>query len=228
MSICNCPTVGIDGPLDIKHRQFVANFLKGIAPEGYYGKSGWSLLSLTDMYSSGNSLKEIVGVIPFKGGACSRTMKCCGVCTRMCRHRCVHDCLHRLYMWNQMIENTPEELRNQIPLGIRLAVNQKFESYEHMSVVVSEIINQRRNTMLREYMEHEQLRHTENPYKIDYAPQEEIDPHSGKRRVNPNSGELIYVEWPRSGLCPFCMPDVTVDGRIRRSALRRQYRERFK
>ena len=44
--------------------------------------------------------------------------------------------------------------------------------------------------------------------------QVEVDPHTGKRKCDPITGELCIMEWPRTGLCPFCLPNVTVDGRI--------------
>lgn len=217
MSVCDCPIVGIDGMEDSKQKQLVAGFLKSLAPDGIYAKSDWNLLSLVDMAKAGNDIKTISEVIPFRGGPCARSMKCCGVCSRRCKHRCVQDCLHRLYMWNKMVESTPSTEREKIPLNIRLIVNQKFDSHEHMSWVVSEILSQNTNSNLKEYMKNESLRPEENPYKIDYAPQVEVDPSTGKRRCDHATGELVIADWPRTGLCPYCLPGVTIDGRIARA-----------
>lgn len=221
MSVCNCPVVGIDGIDDSKQKQFVANFLNSLAANGNYAKCDWSLLSLTDMANAGNDLQTINDVIPFRGGPCARTMRCCGVCTRRCRHRCVQDCLHRLFMWNKLVENTPATERDKLPLNLRLIVNQEFESHEHMSWVVGEIINRCTNSSLKEYMENESLLATENPYKIDYAPQVQVDPNTGKRKCNPDTGELCIDHWPKTGLCPHCLPDVTIDGRTARAHQKR-------
>lgn len=217
MSICNCPIVGIDGIEDSKQKQLVAGFLESLAPDGTYAKSGWNLLSLIDMAKAGNDVQTISEVIPFRGGPCARSMRCCGVCSRQCKQRCVQDCLHRLYMWNKLVESTPSTEREKIPLNIRLIVNQKFDSHEHMSWVVGEILSQSTNSNLKEYMKNESLRPEENPYKIDYAPQVEVDPSTGKRRSDPATGELIIADWPRTGLCPHCLPDVTIDGRLARA-----------
>lgn len=216
MSICNCPIVGIDGIEDSKQKQLVAGFLESLAPDGTYAKSDWNLLSLVAMAKAGNTLRTINEVIPFRGGPCARSMRCCGVCTRQCKQRCVQDCLHRLYMWNKLVESTPSTEREKIPLNVRLIVNQKFDSHEHMSWVVGEILSQSTNSNLKEYMKNESLRPEENPYKIDYAPQVEVDPSTGKRRYDPSNGELLIAEWPKTGLCPHCLPNVTIDGRIAR------------
>lgn len=214
MSVCNCPIVGVDGIEDKTHKQLVAGFLKSLSADGTYAKANWSLLSLADMAKAGNDVRTISEVIPFRGGPCQRTMRCCGVCTRRCKQRCVQDCLHRLYMWNKLVESTPPSELNKIPLNVRLIVNQKFESHEHMSWVVGEILSQSSNSKLKEYMQHESLRPEENPYKIDYSPQVETDPSSGKRVCDPITGILRYAHWPKTGLCPHCLPDVTLDGRI--------------
>ena len=209
MSICNCPVVGIDGIEDSKQKQLVEEFLKN--------SDGWSLLSLIDMYKAGNSLEDINQVVPFRGGPCNRSMRCCGVCTRQCYSRCIQDCLHRLYMWQKLVESTPSTERDKLPLNLRMIVTQRFETLEDLSWVVGEILSQTSNSVLKEYMRNENLYPKYNPYKIDYAPQVEIDPSTGKRKCNPATGELIIADWPRTGLCPYCLPDVTIDGRIARA-----------
>lgn len=214
MSVCNCPIVGIDGVESSEQKKFVASFLNSIAPDGYYAKSNWSLLSLIDMVKVGNDPQVISGVVPFRGGSCMRTTICCGQCTRRCTHRCVQDCLHRLYLWHKLVESTPEDERDQLPLNVRLIVNQKFDSHAHLSWVVGEILSRNTNSVLKEYMDHEKLRRTENPYKIDYAPQAVLDSRTGKRVYNPANGEIRIAYWPQSGLCPYCLPSTTVDGRV--------------
>lgn len=221
MSVCTCPIVGIDGIEDGQHKKSVARFLEDLAPDGVYAKSGWNFLSLLDMANAGNSKADISEVVPFRGGPCTRSLRCCGACTRRCKRRCVQDCLHRLYMWNQLVASTPLEELHQLPLNIRLIVNQKFESHEHLSWVVSEIISSSTNTTLKEYMKHESLRPEENPYKLDYAPQIEVDPSTGRRICNPATGELRVAEWPQTGLCPHCLPNNTMDGRVAAANQRR-------
>lgn len=218
MSLCICPEVGIDGMYDPKQKHFVAGFLKSLAADGHYAASEWSLMSLTDIMQNMGSLRLIEETVPFRGGSCSRTRKCCGECTRVCSMRCVQDCLHRLYMWNQTVKYTPESEREKLPLAIRLIVNQKFESHQQMALCVSEILSKYRNTELAAYMERNELSEFMHPYHNDYSPSVVIDPATGKRKTNPETGEISYRNWPETGLCPYCLPNVMIDG----SKLRRK------
>lgn len=216
MGVCNCPIAGLNGIDDKEHEQRVNDFLKGLAADGKLADSGWSLLSITDIARAGNDLQTICDNVPFRGGPCARSIRCCGMCTRQCYHRCVQDCLHRLYMWKQSVVNTPSTEREKLPLNLRMIVTQSFGTHRQLSWVVGEIISRNTNSKLKEYMQHEALRSEENPYKINYAPQVEVDPHTGKRKCDPFTGELRILAWPRTGLCPFCLPDVLVDGRFAR------------
>lgn len=216
MSVCNCPTTGLDGIDSKEHKQKVADFLHGLAPDGKLADSDWCLLSITDMARAGNDIQTICESVPFRGGPCARSMRCCGVCSRQCYHRCVQDCLHRLYMWKQLVASTPSTEREKLPLNLRMIVTQKFESHRQLSWVVGEILSRNTNSNLKEYMHNEQIHRNQNPYKIDYAPQVEIDPRTGKRVCDARTGELHILAWPSTGLCPFCLPDVTVDGRVAR------------
>lgn len=200
MSICTCPSV----PEDVQ-KQLIQNII---------ADPDWNLLCLQDMYNAGNSLEDIAQVIPFRGGPCARSVRCCGQCTHQCYHRCIQDCLHRLYMWRHMVQNTPAD---RVPLSIRLIVNQKFESLEDLSWVVGDIVSRKANAQLREFMKQEGMRPEENPYKMDYAPSEAIDPSTGRRAVNAQTGEIQIRRWPETGLCPYCLPNVLVDRRYTRS-----------
>ncbi|MGN1229200.1 MAG: hypothetical protein ACI4T5_06035 [Prevotella sp.] len=82
---------------------------------------------------------------------------------------------------------------------------------------MSEIISRSTNSSLKEYMKNASLRPEENPYKLDYAARVEIDPDTGRRMCNPDTGELVIAEWPKTGLCPYCLPNVTIDGRTARA-----------
>lgn len=211
MSICMSPHVGIDGIEDSKQKELVANFLKGLSANGDYAKSNWNLMTLKDIADAGNSLKDITDTIPFRGGTCQRTRRCCGDCVRQCYTRCVQDCLHRLWVWNKTVESAPEDERERIPLAIRLIVNQKFESHQQMSWCVGEILSRKTNVQLKEYMERAGLTDWSHPYRNDYGPTVALDPKTGKRIVNPITGEIKLLKWPESGLCPYCLPNVTID-----------------
>lgn len=203
MSVCICPDVPKD-----KQQELVRNFLKGLADDGKLATSNWSLMSLKDLVDVGNTLEDI----PFRGGECSYTRKCCGTCTRKCYRRCIQDCLHRLWIWNQMVQSTPAEERDRIPLAIRLIVNQRFDNHRHLSWCVGEILNQSSNPAMKAYIKQTGERLGVN----DYSPAVIIDPSTGRRMVDKTTGEIKLVDWPESGLCPYCLPRVTVDARFLR------------
>ena len=219
MSVCICPHVGIDGIYDSKQKKFVAGFLKGLAEDGNYAAANWSLLTLQDLFDRFGSFQIIEETVPFRGGACDRTRRCCGDCMRQCYNRCVQDCLHRLYLWKQTVEYTPEAERAKIPLAIRLIVNQKFESHQQLSWCVGEILSQKTNPELVKAMAHAGLNNHSHPYRNDYGPSIVLDEKTGKRLTNPITGEIKYRNWPETGLCPYCLPKVTIDGRKRKGAV---------
>lgn len=204
MSVCNCPVV------EPEQQKVLVQTMLG------QDTIDWSLLSLTDMARAGNSVEDIQQVVPFRGGPCARSLRCCGVCSRQCYHRCIQDCLHRVYMWRKLVESTPSTEREKLPLNLRMIVSQKFETLEDLSWVVGEILSKNTNVALKEYMKNANISPNSNPYKIDYAPQVEVDPHTGKRKCDARTGELHILAWPQTGLCPFCLPDVTIDGRVAR------------
>lgn len=203
MSVCNCPRLDLT-----KYKELVNQFLHSIAPDGSLAQSGWSLLTLMDMYEGGNSLEEIKTVVPFRSSACTRTNKCCGVCTRQCLTRCPMDCLHRLHMWTSVAMSETEDS----PLNFQILACTKFHSYEELSYTIGDVLSPKKNRKLEAYMAKERMLPQENPYKIDYAPQVVLGP-DGKRVVNRSTGEIQIEEWPKSGLCPYCLPDVTIDTR---------------
>ena len=200
MSMCICPAIPKE-----EYDQLVKLFVND---------KSWDLLKLQDMYNAGNSLTDIMKVVPFRNDECTRTRRCCGVCTRRCHSRCMQDCLNRLYMWRLMVSTTPEDKVDQIPLAIRLIVKQNFETLYDLSWCVGEIISRNTNATLKNYMKEHSMYPAENPYKLDYSPRFDVDEETGKRKVEPGSGEVKVLEWPKSGLCPFCLPKTTVDRRF--------------
>lgn len=189
---CNCPKIPTE---TLREREKIL-----------LNDKSWNLLCLQDMYNAGNSLSEMAKTIPFRSVECTRTLKCCGVCTRQCHTRCVQDCLNRLYMWRRMVETTPEEDRERIPLNIRMIVTQEFETLYDLSWVVGEIISANTNTVMKQYLQENNMHPQENPYKLDYSPTFELDPRTGRKAMDPETRKYKLLEWPKSGLCPWCLP----------------------
>ena len=193
MSICICPTLP-----ETEYEGLVKALLNS------HGIEEWNLLTLKDIYSSGNSLEGI----PFRKHACPRTRKCCAECTRRCPYRCVQDCLNRMYMWRQSF-NQPT---SKVPEALKLMVNQKFETAEDLATAVGEILSVSTNPQLKRYIESNHISSRTHPYKLDYEQDYRYD-ERGRRVVNKTTGELSLNNWPESGLCPYCIPTNMIDRR---------------
>ena len=196
MSYCNCPFD--DSPaFELKAKNIINDHT-------------WSLDCLVEMVNNGNTLEDISEHIPFRKIRCHRTTKCCGVCTRRCHVRCIQDCLTRLYQWRSIYENTPEQHRKDLPLGLQMIVNQQFENSEELSWSVSEYISANTNKELRQYMEDHGV---PNPNKLNYEPQPLLNSETGRPIADPVTGRFQFLDWPLSGLCPYCLPKKTIDRR---------------
>lgn len=131
--------------------------------------------------------------VPFRVEPCPRNYPtCCGMCTQSCSKRCVQDCMHRMYLYFQKdVAEWPLELR-------LLHEALKFASYPQIALQIGQICSYGKNRGLRERIMQYGIpyvdRHAQQPHKMNYSPE----------LVTPGHREL--VEWPSSGLCPYCAP----------------------
>ena len=61
--------------------------------------------------------------------------------------------------------------------------------------------------------------------QLDYSPQMEYEEHFDSKKgewqirpkVDPETGDILFLRWPKSGVCPYCLPKVTaLPSRIRK------------
>ena len=61
--------------------------------------------------------------------------------------------------------------------------------------------------------------------QLDYSPQMEYEEHFDfkkgewkiRPKVDPETGDILFLRWPKSGVCPYCLPKVTaLPSRIRK------------
>lgn len=198
MSICICPSTTPD-----EQSKLIESFIQYLKEHNY----DWTLLNLQDMCKGWDDIEEfktnIATVLPFRGGQCTRTFKCCSQCTRKCATRCIQDCMTRVYMWRRY------PVKNKA-LEYIIATVESADDLATISYAVGDFISRNSNPLLAEYMDKQGLRHEENPYKMDYAPQFEYktDPTSGRRSKIPIKATNTFkiLHWPQTGLCPFCLP----------------------
>lgn len=191
MSVCTCEVLH-----ESEQRRLVSAFLQSNTDE-------WNLLALKDMYESGNTLDDIRQTVPFRGYECTRVRVCCSECTRVCKYRCIQDSLNRLYMLRKTYEG-----REDAPLAVKMMLKQNFRTAEELAVTIGDYISTGRNPKVAQYVKETGV----NPYKMSYEPRYRLD-EEGNRIVNSTTGEISVLDWPETGLCPYCRPSVTIDRR---------------
>ena len=163
--------------------------------------------------------------IPFRHNACPRgLMVCCGFCSHQCRGRCPQDVMFRAHLYTDLID--PERL-SEYPYIIQCLYKEMHPEegepqYVKIKVLIMEILDPQRNPDLERWLiEHDSI---DNPNRLDYAPATEYieriirlpngeEDLKVQKKVDPKTGNVCLVEWPRSGVCPFCWPNHTTDRR---------------
>lgn len=173
--------------------------------------------------------------IPFRNYGCPRaSLSCCGSCSRKCDCRCPQDVLQRAYMKIAPLLYVPNEevLRarlKEVPLGVRYLYEEwvaEEPSYLRIQAQVSELIDPKQNKQLRKIIE-EEYHNEDTPERLDYAPAIEYEydekTQTTRKKVDKDTGAVSYLEWPLSGLCPFCLPSGLTDNRRRTGYKRGPY-----
>lgn len=161
--------------------------------------------------------------IPFRYKGCVRSnLTCCATCMHRCPQRCPQDVLYRAYLLcGQLLDSPPEafeERWNNSSATARMMYKEftrDHPRYEVIRNIVEDNFSIRSNRKLRAAMVEGGA--PDNPNKLTYAPtfayeQRMIKLPNGDQDVkyipkaNPETGDLLILQWPKSGVCPFCTP----------------------
>ena len=160
-------------------------------------------------------------LVPFRIKSCTQAMCCCGNCATRCNSRCVQDVIHKVYMkaLNIYMGYIPyKDASLEARICYDALTNPKI-TYQSLCEIVNEFATT--NTAAKENLvRKEQLGTTNQQYCYDYAPYVEREGHSYKK-VNKETGEVLFDDWPLSGMCPYCLPQTTILTRNRNRSLRR-------
>ncbi len=197
-------------------------------------ESNKGIWSIEDIRSYFTETKQI----PFRNYGCPRaSLACCGSCSRKCDCRCPQDVLqraymkiaHLLHMGERGEDDALEAYLKKVPLGVRYLFEEwtsENPSYLRIQAQVTELIDPRKNKELRRIIE-EEYHSEDTPEKLDYAPtaEYEYDEKTGKtkKKIDAETGVVKYLEWPLSGMCPYCLPMGLTDNRRRKGYKRGQY-----
>lgn len=168
--------------------------------------------------------------IPFRAKGCSRgNMVCCCSCVRRCSSRCPQDVMNRAYLFCahllEMDQDNPlwKERWESTPVSVQLLYMEltTTKQYHVILAMVTDLINAEYNPQLQALLE--KYGNTDSPHKLDYAPQvaytEVFNKTKGisetKKLVDPETGAVAILNWPRSGMCPFCLPNALSDRRVK-------------
>ena len=170
--------------------------------------------------------------VPFRYAGCPRgAMTCCCSCTRLCNKRCPQDVLNRAYISCAYVldARTPEEYDERYakaPTPVQMLCKELQEEtprYFAIAAMVSEMMSPQLNKQLERTMA-EVYGNEDSPYKFDYAAAIEYEEYyvthpNGytetklRKKVDPTTGEVSILHWPRSGMCPYCLPTGLMDRR---------------
>lgn len=200
-------------------------------------KSEWQLRNLAHTFKDEVEYQNIYDIreyfhdqsIPFRYQGCPRSsLTCCGSCTRMCKKRCPQDVLNRAYLYCANIICAPNEEEQKIryenaDTPVQMLYDELTASvprYFAIAEMITHMISPYHNKKLEKTLE-EVYGNENSPHRLDYAPAIAYEltpgsnPEEGKfrKKVNPETGEVIILEWPRSGMCPFCLPTGLSDRR---------------
>lgn len=148
--------------------------------------------------------------ISFKKEFCeSAPSGCCGGCThKNCSIRCPQDVINRAYLICGNIFWSPED--------------EKSRRYEESPFYVKMMYKELTSEHPRYFAIDSMVRECLNiNAQLDYSPQKEYEEYYDfkkntwgiRPKVNPDTGEILLLHWPRSGMCPFCLPAVLADMR---------------
>lgn len=170
--------------------------------------------------------------VPFRYEGCPRgALTCCCSCTRMCNKRCPQDVLNRAYISCAYVldAGTPEEFNERYAKAstpVQMLCKEMLSEtprFFAISAMVSEMISPVFNKQLEKTIS-EVYGNDDSPYKLDYAVAIEYEEHcvtlpNGyvdvrlRKKVDPETGEVSILHWPRSGMCPYCLPTGLMDRR---------------
>ena len=215
--MCGCPTQDNITPMDIQNLIKDAKYHLRNLPHTFAAEiEGKTPYAIREMLLEAR--------VPFRWQGCPRgDMLCCGSCTRVCDKRCPQDVFCRAYLICGNIIDAPEGQRAQRYAESCLTAQMLYDEmtselprYFAIVAMVNEYTSPIYNKQLERIILNE-YEGKDSPCKCDYAPQFEYEESEKgiRKKVDPESGEASVLNWPLSGMCPFCLPTGMVDRRRR-------------
>lgn len=151
-------------------------------------------------------------------------MRCCGSCIRSCGNRCVMDSYNKCCqvllhgMTSEgVLDISKLRMDNMYVKIIYDTLCNPETSYYTLTATAAAIITKETNPKVAQVLgmfDEKNVRRENHPFSYDYSPEEQtwVNPKTGKiRRTTDSNGYIQFIDYPRSGLCAYCMPKNTID-----------------
>lgn len=170
----------------------------------------WTLLRFkdADLFPEREHYKDLYPFrVPMAKGSTlgcpRRTNVCCGGCIRKCDSRCVQDMYTKLNMLYETEARKSKDKPSYLMQLIQSTLSDPELTYKKLMDFFNDL---QRGGLV---------------YELNYTPQTQIDyvsETSGRafKKVNKQTGDVAVMYWPESGLCPYCVPNVTAQARYAR------------
>lgn len=193
--LCCCPTQPQITNKDVQNLlEHPENHLRNLPSTYRYEIEGATSYQIRNFFADSQ--------IAFKGRRCLKgLLLCCGSCSFDCKGRCPQDVINRAYLLCGNIiwasDEFKEERYKEASFPVQMLYQELVSEHPRYFAVYA---------MVREFIN--------ESAKLDYAPQieyeEYFDPKKGewtyRKAVDSKSGEVYVLQWPSSGMCPFCLP----------------------
>lgn len=133
---------------------------------------------------------------PFRPTLCPQRLSCCGLCAVPCKQRCLQDIYQRLFyiLFDVYVgEVTLEKADWKVRLAYKTLMDPRT-TYDSLVLTLNAFLTKERDDIYADYSVEEEYVQTKTG--------------GYRKKKDPETGEIKLLEWPGSGLCPFCVPRV--------------------
>ena len=185
----------------------------------------WTLLRFKDpdLFPEREHFKDLYPFrVPMEEGStlgCPRRANvCCGGCVRKCDSRCVQDMYTKLNILYESEWQKAEYIQVKHPTESSIRA---YKRPTYLMQLIDKTLTDPELTYKKLMDFFNDLQRGGLLYELNYTPQtlyEYVSETSGRafKKVNKQTGDVAILYWPESGLCPYCVPNVTAVARYAR------------
>lgn len=218
--------------IDLDDTDFDSTFMEFQAASAYNIRTNGILPTINIMKEHSectggiqNIRAKLYKYFPLRPNPCPYgSLRCCGSCIRSCGNRCAMDAYNKccqVLLHGMTLEGRLDvsklHLNNLYVKIIYDTLSNPETTYYKLVSTAASIITKETNPQVAKLLsmyENSYDNRLNHPFSYDYSPEslKWVNPKTGKiRRVVDSNGYIQFKEYPKSGLCAYCMPRTTVD-----------------